>query len=111
MLAYFFLVDKSHLDSVLSPKDELCGPDPSLSEELTSILNDLTQLSKSEHCKVALRARQVGSGMGVVGYYSPPHACPLLCTAPLLPSHIQPDGLLPCKADLPQPLRPLPRRS
>nr|XP_019612996.1 PREDICTED: acetyl-CoA carboxylase 2 [Rhinolophus sinicus] len=39
--------------------DELCGPDPSLSEELTSILNDLTQLSKSEHCKVALRARQV----------------------------------------------------
>lgn len=42
-------------------KDELCGPDPSLSEELTSILNELTQLSKSEHCKVALRARQVGS--------------------------------------------------
>ncbi|XP_047684163.1 acetyl-CoA carboxylase 2 isoform X1 [Prionailurus viverrinus] len=39
--------------------DELCGPDPSLSEELTSILNELTQLSKSEHCKVALRARQI----------------------------------------------------
>ncbi|XP_066116448.1 acetyl-CoA carboxylase 2 isoform X1 [Saccopteryx bilineata] len=39
--------------------DELCGPDPSLSEELTNILNELTQLSKSEHCKVALRARQV----------------------------------------------------
>ncbi|XP_029777234.1 acetyl-CoA carboxylase 2 isoform X3 [Suricata suricatta] len=39
--------------------DELCGPDPSLSEELISILNELTQLSKSEHCKVALRARQV----------------------------------------------------
>uniref|UniRef100_A0A9L0SL47 Acetyl-CoA carboxylase 1 n=1 Tax=Equus caballus TaxID=9796 RepID=A0A9L0SL47_HORSE len=39
--------------------DELCGPDPSLSEELTAILNELTQLSKSEHCKVALRARQV----------------------------------------------------
>ncbi|KAG8521239.1 Acetyl-CoA carboxylase 2 [Galemys pyrenaicus] len=39
--------------------DELCGPDPSLSEELTSILNELTQLSKTEHCKVALRARQV----------------------------------------------------
>ncbi|XP_032166010.1 acetyl-CoA carboxylase 2 isoform X1 [Mustela erminea] len=39
--------------------DELCGPDPSLSEELTSILIELTQLSKSEHCKVALRARQV----------------------------------------------------
>ncbi|XP_069882456.1 acetyl-CoA carboxylase 2 isoform X1 [Dipodomys merriami] len=39
--------------------DELCGPDPTLSDELTSILNELTQLSKSEHCKVALRARQV----------------------------------------------------
>ncbi|EHB01548.1 Acetyl-CoA carboxylase 2 [Heterocephalus glaber] len=39
--------------------DELCAPDPTLSEELTSILNELTQLSKTEHCKVALRARQV----------------------------------------------------
>ncbi|XP_045441590.1 acetyl-CoA carboxylase 2 isoform X4 [Pipistrellus kuhlii] len=39
--------------------DELCSPDPSLSEELTSILSELTQLSKTEHCKVALRARQV----------------------------------------------------
>ncbi|XP_041504337.1 acetyl-CoA carboxylase 2 isoform X3 [Microtus oregoni] len=39
--------------------DELCGPDPTLSDELTSILNELTQLSRSEHCKVALRARQV----------------------------------------------------
>ncbi|XP_056677579.1 acetyl-CoA carboxylase 2 isoform X2 [Monodelphis domestica] len=39
--------------------DELCGPDPSLTDELLSILGELTQLSKSEHCKVALRARQV----------------------------------------------------
>ncbi|XP_028621240.1 acetyl-CoA carboxylase 2 [Grammomys surdaster] len=39
--------------------DELCGPDPALSDELTAILNELTQLSRSEHCKVALRARQV----------------------------------------------------
>ncbi|KAK1328437.1 hypothetical protein QTO34_012010 [Cnephaeus nilssonii] len=39
--------------------DELCSPDPSLSEELTAILSELTQLSKTEHCKVALRARQV----------------------------------------------------
>lgn len=45
---------------LLSLKDELCGPDPTLSDELTSILNELTQLSRSEHCKVALRARQVG---------------------------------------------------
>lgn len=82
MLAYFFLVDKSHLDSVLSPKDELCGPDPSLSEELTSILNDLTQLSKSEHCKVALRARQVGSGWGSWGTTLPPMLVPR-CAHPL----------------------------
>ncbi|XP_029409876.1 acetyl-CoA carboxylase 2 isoform X2 [Nannospalax galili] len=39
--------------------DEVCGPDPALSDELTSILSELTQLSRSEHCKVALRARQV----------------------------------------------------
>uniref|UniRef100_G3TBG5 acetyl-CoA carboxylase n=1 Tax=Loxodonta africana TaxID=9785 RepID=G3TBG5_LOXAF len=39
--------------------DELCSPDPALSDELTSIFDELTQLSKTEHCKVALRARQV----------------------------------------------------
>lgn len=61
------------------PKDELYGPDPSLSEELTSILNELTQLSKSEHCKVALRARQVGSWAAI-----PAPSCPSQCTAPLL---------------------------
>lgn len=44
----------------MSLKDELCGPDPALSDELTAILNELTQLSRAEHCKVALRARQVG---------------------------------------------------
>ena len=62
MLACLLLVEqKIPLDLVsVSQKDELCGPDPSLSDELTSILDELTQLSKSEHCKVALRARQVG---------------------------------------------------
>ncbi|XP_039771055.1 acetyl-CoA carboxylase 2 isoform X2 [Ornithorhynchus anatinus] len=39
--------------------DELCGPDPTLTDELLAILNELTQLSKTEHSKVALRARQV----------------------------------------------------
>ncbi|XP_074868764.1 acetyl-CoA carboxylase 2 isoform X2 [Carettochelys insculpta] len=39
--------------------DQLCGRDATLTEELTAILNELTQLSKTEHSKVALRARQV----------------------------------------------------
>ncbi|XP_042297368.1 acetyl-CoA carboxylase 2 [Sceloporus undulatus] len=39
--------------------DHLCGRDPTLTEELVAILNELTQLSKTEHSKVALRARQV----------------------------------------------------
>ncbi|KAH0625645.1 hypothetical protein JD844_015237 [Phrynosoma platyrhinos] len=38
--------------------DHLCGRDPTLTEELVAILNELTQLSKMEHSKVALRARQ-----------------------------------------------------
>ncbi|XP_066459958.1 acetyl-CoA carboxylase 2 isoform X1 [Eleutherodactylus coqui] len=39
--------------------DQLCGRDPTLTDELMTILNELTQLSKTEHSKVALRARQV----------------------------------------------------
>ncbi|KAF2986586.1 hypothetical protein EK904_009211 [Melospiza melodia maxima] len=39
--------------------DQLCGRDPTLTDELTTILHELTQLSKTEHSKVALRARQV----------------------------------------------------
>ncbi|XP_067395559.1 acetyl-CoA carboxylase 2 isoform X1 [Emydura macquarii macquarii] len=39
--------------------DQLCGRDPTLTEEMMAILNELTQLSKTEHSKVALRARQV----------------------------------------------------
>ncbi|XP_044296549.1 acetyl-CoA carboxylase 2 isoform X1 [Varanus komodoensis] len=39
--------------------DHLCGRDPTLTDELVAILNELTQLSKTEHSKVALRARQV----------------------------------------------------
>lgn len=67
----------------LSLKDELCGPDPSLSDELTSILNELTQLSKSEHCKVALRARQVGFRGTVPTMCASPHppVWPLPCSA------------------------------
>ncbi|XP_028850871.1 acetyl-CoA carboxylase 2 isoform X3 [Denticeps clupeoides] len=39
--------------------DQLCGRDPTLADELMVILNELTQLSKIENSKVALRARQV----------------------------------------------------
>nr|XP_020449981.1 acetyl-CoA carboxylase 2 isoform X2 [Monopterus albus] len=39
--------------------DQLCGRDPTLADELMAILSELTQLSKMENSKVALRARQV----------------------------------------------------
>uniref|UniRef100_UPI00358EE22F acetyl-CoA carboxylase-like isoform X2 n=1 Tax=Myxine glutinosa TaxID=7769 RepID=UPI00358EE22F len=39
--------------------DQLCGRDRTLTEELTNILNELTQLNKNTNAKVALRARQV----------------------------------------------------
>ncbi|XP_061116348.1 acetyl-CoA carboxylase isoform X4 [Conger conger] len=39
--------------------DQLCGRDPTLADELMAILNELTQLSKVENSKVALRSRQV----------------------------------------------------
>lgn len=40
-------------------KDQLCGRDPTLTDELMTILTELTQLSKTTNAKVALRARQV----------------------------------------------------
>uniref|UniRef100_A0A4W5JZU3 acetyl-CoA carboxylase n=1 Tax=Hucho hucho TaxID=62062 RepID=A0A4W5JZU3_9TELE len=39
--------------------DQLCGRDPTLTDELMAILTELTQLSKTTNAKVALRARQV----------------------------------------------------
>ncbi|XP_075727087.1 acetyl-CoA carboxylase isoform X4 [Rhipicephalus microplus] len=39
--------------------DHLCGHEPGLTDELSSILNELTTLSKTDNAKVALRARQV----------------------------------------------------
>eukprot|EP00063_Salmo_salar_P052735 XP_014027570.1 PREDICTED: acetyl-CoA carboxylase-like isoform X2 [Salmo salar] len=39
--------------------DQLCGRDPTITDELMAILNELTQLNKMENSKVALRARQV----------------------------------------------------
>ena len=40
-------------------QDYLCGREPGLTEDMQSILNELTALSKAENSKVALRARQV----------------------------------------------------
>ncbi|XP_078277863.1 acetyl-CoA carboxylase 2 isoform X2 [Rhinoraja longicauda] len=39
--------------------DQLCSRDPTLTDELMVILNELTQLSRMENSKVALRSRQV----------------------------------------------------
>ena len=44
----------------------LCTTDPGLTDDLASILSDLTLLNNSENSKVALRARQVG----INSYYS-----------------------------------------
>lgn len=43
----------------LCSQDQLCGRDPTLTDELINILTELTQLSKTTNAKVALRARQV----------------------------------------------------
>uniref|UniRef100_A0A8C5AZK7 acetyl-CoA carboxylase n=1 Tax=Gadus morhua TaxID=8049 RepID=A0A8C5AZK7_GADMO len=39
--------------------DQLCGKDSTLADELSLILDEFTQLSRTENSKVALRARQV----------------------------------------------------
>lgn len=50
-------------------QDQLCGRDPTLADELMTILNELTQLSKMENSKVALRARQVTSTLRIEGNF------------------------------------------
>lgn len=49
--------------------DHLCGHEPGITDELSSILNALTVLNKSENAKVALRARQV-----LISAHQPPYA-------------------------------------
>ncbi|KAF7492692.1 hypothetical protein SSS_08750 [Sarcoptes scabiei] len=49
--------------------DHLCGREPGITDELSSILNALTLLNKSENSKVALRARQV-----LISAHQPPYA-------------------------------------
>ena len=49
--------------------DHLCGHEPGITDELSSILNALTILNKSENAKVALRARQV-----LISAHQPPYA-------------------------------------
>lgn len=70
-------------------QDQLCGRDPTLTDELTAILNELTQLSKTEHSKVALRARQVSEHLTVLS----PSLLPTL--SPVLPA------LSPCRCSSP----------
>ncbi|CAL1538931.1 unnamed protein product [Lymnaea stagnalis] len=48
--------------------DHLCGKEPGLTDELASILAELTQLNKTENSKVALRARQV-----LIAAHQPPY--------------------------------------
>jgi hypothetical protein len=49
--------------------DHLCGHEPGITDELSSILNALTILNKAENAKVALRARQV-----LISAHQPPFA-------------------------------------
>ncbi|XP_010720316.1 acetyl-CoA carboxylase-like isoform X2 [Meleagris gallopavo] len=53
------LFSVSDVFSSLCLQDQLCGRDPTLTDELINILTELTQLSKTTNAKVALRARQV----------------------------------------------------
>lgn len=39
--------------------EHLCGHEPGLTDDLSSILEQLTKLNSSQHSRVALRARQV----------------------------------------------------
>ncbi|XP_048240447.1 acetyl-CoA carboxylase-like isoform X4 [Haliotis rufescens] len=48
--------------------DHLCGKEPGVTDEMASILNDLTQLNKKENAKVALRGRQV-----LIAAHQPPY--------------------------------------
>ncbi|XP_059157454.1 acetyl-CoA carboxylase-like isoform X2 [Physella acuta] len=48
--------------------DHLCGKEPGLTDEMASILSELTQLNKTENSKVALRARQV-----LIAAHQPPY--------------------------------------
>lgn len=49
-----------HLNSLL--QDHMCRKEAGLTDELASILTELTTLNNAENAKVALRARQVRSG-------------------------------------------------
>uniref|UniRef100_A0A6G1S971 Acetyl-CoA carboxylase n=1 Tax=Aceria tosichella TaxID=561515 RepID=A0A6G1S971_9ACAR len=49
--------------------DHLCGHEPGLTDELSTILNALTSLNKPENAEVALRARQV-----LISAHQPPYA-------------------------------------
>ncbi|KAI1231728.1 hypothetical protein IHE44_0007360 [Lamprotornis superbus] len=59
LLRQYLKVETQFQHANLGSKDQLCGRDPTLTDELINILTELTQLSKTTNAKVALRARQV----------------------------------------------------
>lgn len=65
-------------------QDQLCGREPTLTDELAAILHELTQLSKTEHSKVALRARQVSKHRAVLPLFPSPNPIPVLLVTFLL---------------------------
>jgi len=49
--------------------DHLWSNEPGLTDELAATLNELTSLNRSEHSRVALRARQVGVFVIIINIY------------------------------------------
>lgn len=49
-------------------QEQLCGKDINLTDDLTSIFVELTNLNRSENAKVALKARQV-----LIAAHQPPY--------------------------------------
>lgn len=72
-------------------QDQLCGRDPTLTDDVVVILNEFTQLSKMENSKVSLCARQVRTGQDLrpLTCYTIQYCCYFhsgLVYVPILPS-------------------------
>lgn len=67
IFSHISVIKKNQL--VIKLIDHLCGHEPGLTDELSTILNALTALNKPENAEVALRARQV-----LISAHQPPYA-------------------------------------
>ncbi|KAJ6219257.1 hypothetical protein RDWZM_005069 [Blomia tropicalis] len=67
IFSHLSVIKKNQL--IIKLIDHLCGREPGITDELSTILNALTILNKSENAKVALRARQV-----LISAHQPPFA-------------------------------------